>query len=139
MKFGSPGSLKDVNILDSSSIIQKILEGEMIPGFSYEVNGNEINICYFNVNGIYPNWGIFVKQIDEAMDKKHRNFGAAQAGASKRCRVRVWSSNLSLEHFACIILHKMSVELRRGEYESELWSLARSDVGRQPIVDTEGN
>lgn len=39
---------------------------------------------------------------------------------------------------AAIILHNMVVELRRDIYESDLWKLSQTAVGRGMILDSDG-
>lgn len=39
----------------------------------------------------------------------------------------------------CIILHNMIMELRRGSFKSHLLELALSTVGRNAIIDPDGN
>lgn len=36
---GHPGSINDINIIDSSAIIRSILEGTMLPSFENAFNG----------------------------------------------------------------------------------------------------
>lgn len=156
MNFGSAGSLNDINILDASSIVQKILEGEMLPGFSYEINGRQRRLCYYNVDGIYPNWAIFVKTIAEALERKHKMFASAQEGFRKdverafgvlvsrwhilRAPCRLWDKSMMLDTMkACVILHNMIVEMRRDDYASELWTLSVSAIGRRAVIDGDGN
>ena len=40
---------------------------------------------------------------------------------------------------ACLILHNMIVELRRDDYDSQLWELASSAVGLNLIIEENGD
>lgn len=53
----------------------------MLPVLTFEVNGRERDLCY--VDGIYPNWTIFVETILEATMRKHNAFAAAQEAFRK--------------------------------------------------------
>jgi hypothetical protein len=60
--FGEPGSLNDLNILDKSSIVSRILTGDFdVKVEPYTVNGTQRDWLYFLVDGIYVHWSIFVK------------------------------------------------------------------------------
>lgn len=50
--FGSPGSMNDINVLDSSILVEKILDGRMLPEFKYEINGRDRKLCYYLVDEI---------------------------------------------------------------------------------------
>ena len=43
--FGHPGSMTDINILDCSTILEKILKGELLPAFKYKVKESIRQIC----------------------------------------------------------------------------------------------
>jgi hypothetical protein len=38
--FGSPGSMNDINVLENSTTMEKVIAGEFPPKFEYSVNGN---------------------------------------------------------------------------------------------------
>lgn len=61
--FGRPGSLNDLNILDSSKIVEQILCGDMILDFKYEVNVKYGRLPDYVVDGIYQKWAIFIETI----------------------------------------------------------------------------
>ena len=58
--FGSPGSYNDLNVLKNSRIITRYLEGSY-PEVEYELAGKKYFQPYMMVDGIYPEWSIFVK------------------------------------------------------------------------------
>jgi hypothetical protein len=77
--FGSPGSLNDLNILGKSSIIRKILSGDLdlkIP--DYKINGSNRDCMYFLMDAIYPSWAIFVKPFDLPIDDQQKEFNRWQ-------------------------------------------------------------
>lgn len=53
--FGSPGSMNDIKILDSSSIFKDIPDETMLHEFEYTVNGRMRRLCYYCVDGFIPN------------------------------------------------------------------------------------
>lgn len=53
--FGLQRSMNDMNILDSSNIVQKIIEGDFVPEFEYIVNNRSRKLPYCPVGGIW--WG----------------------------------------------------------------------------------
>lgn len=95
--FGSPGSLNDINVLDTSKIVEKIIDGTMLPDYSYKINGRERKLCYYNVDGIYPNWAIFVKTIVDSTVQKHKVFSGAQEAF--RCGAGIWRFTITVAPF----------------------------------------
>lgn len=81
--FGSPGSMNHLKILDTSSIMKRILEGSLLPNFELEVSGRMRRIVYYCVDGIYPKYAIFIDTIPEAISKMEKNFSAAQEALRK--------------------------------------------------------
>jgi hypothetical protein len=60
--IGMPGSNNDINILDRSPLMSKIMLNDL-PQFAFQVNGTRYNLVYFLADGIYPEWPVFVKSI----------------------------------------------------------------------------
>lgn len=154
--FGEPGSMNDLNVLDASKIVKDILEGKMLPEFSYTVNGTTRKLCYYLVDGIYPKWSIFIDTISEAMTRKEKHFSAAQEGLRKdverafgvlvsrwhilRYPCLFWDKSIMVKTiYACIILHNMIVECRRDGYASQLFEHAREAADSGMFVDENGN
>ena len=148
--------MNDINILDSSTIVERILHGQMLPSFDHIVNGRSRKLCYYLVDGIYPHWAIFIKSIVEATTKKHKCFSRAQEALRKDVK-RAFGVLLSRWHLlakpcalwdrklmfltmkAAIILHNMILEWRRDGYVSEMWSKAEISVEQGLVIDSEGN
>jgi len=62
--FGVPGSNNDLNILYRSPLFKNLLNGSA-PEVTFTVNGTVYTMGYYLVDGIYPEWKIFVKTISE--------------------------------------------------------------------------
>lgn len=154
--FGHPGSMNDLNILDCSTIVEDILKGELLPDFSYTVNGVTRTLGYWLVDGIYPKWAIFVDTIQGAVARKQKTFAGGQEAVRKDVE-RAFGVLLSRWHIlakpamfhdkeicklvmeCCIILHNMIVEARRDGYESELFNEAKKSIERGMFLDENGN
>ncbi|ETV64690.1 hypothetical protein H257_18468 [Aphanomyces astaci] len=67
--IGLPGSNNDINVLDRSPLIEKIIGG-VAPHCSYVVNGHAYTMSYLLVDGIYPNWPTFMKTIAQPQGEK---------------------------------------------------------------------
>jgi hypothetical protein len=84
INFGDPGSLNDINVLDKSSIVGALLSGRLsLRTDTYTINGNDRDWMYFLVDGIYPDWAIFVKTYTEGSDERKKNFAIAQERVRK--------------------------------------------------------
>jgi Plant transposon protein len=135
--FGDPGSLNDINVLDKSSILGALLTGDMsIKTDPYTINGNSRDWMYFLVDGIYPEWSIFVNTYSNPIDPKKRTFSKRQEAARKdiECAfgvlvqrfhvlqrpLRGWFQEdlVSIVH-ACVILHNMVIEAKYGSVDEE--------------------
>ncbi|KAG7347290.1 plant transposon protein [Nitzschia inconspicua] len=143
--FGAPGSCNDINVLDKSSIVGALLSGQLdLKTEPYEINGTIRDWMYFLVDGIYPNWAIFVKTIaKEAREATpHLDFYASrQEGVRKDIErafgilvkkfhvlarpIRTWrEDDMRNILYACIILHNMCCA-------------ERLEVTGQDVVETE--
>ena len=80
--FGVAGSNNDINVLNQSPLFTEVLRGEA-PKVRYSVNGNKYNMGYYLVDGIYPEWAIFVKTIPLPQTEKAKLFAQHQEGARK--------------------------------------------------------
>lgn len=154
--FGNHGSMNDINILNSSSLYQSILEGNMLPSFEYTINNRKKNQLYYLVDGIYPKWAIFIDTIRMATSRKEKCFSGAQEAVRKDVE-RAFGVLVSRWHLLMkpcmfhnkelgvlvmktgIIMHSMIVEARRGGYDSNLFNIAESAVSSGNYIDVEGN
>jgi Plant transposon protein len=147
VNFGDPGCLNDINILDKSSIMGSLLTSNLsIKTEPYTINGRVRDWMYFLVDGIYPEWSIFVSSYTNPIDPKKRAFAAFQEKVRKdvECAfgilvqrfhvlqrpLRSWYQEdiVRLLH-TCVILHNMVTEER---------SVAVNSEGEEPVVETIG-
>ena len=126
--FGDPGSLNDINVPDRSSIVGSLMAGDLsVKGEPYSINGRVRDWSYFLVDGIYPEWSIFVTTFSNPIDAMKKRFAAAQERVRKdvECAfgivvqrfhvlarpLRGWyQEDLTDIVHACTILHNMIVE-----------------------------
>ena len=134
--FGIPGSNNDVNILNKSPISQQLVDGTF-PKVTFEVNGTEFDNMYLLVDGIYPEWAIFVKTFAQPQDQKRAHFSKMQEGARKdveRCfgvlqaRFQIlkkpskYWNHLTMSKImkACCIIHNMIIDDEREDLDLSL-------------------
>jgi len=60
--FCAAGSNNDINVLDQSPLFTDVVQGRA-PTVQFSVNGNNYNMGYYLVDGIYPEWAAFAKSI----------------------------------------------------------------------------
>ena len=84
---GHAGTLNDINILNMSPLIERILDGtfeglevQVVP---FSVNEEEFRFLFMLVDGIYPKWSRFVKAITEPSTAAERAFTKWQESARK--------------------------------------------------------
>ncbi|XP_057808745.1 uncharacterized protein LOC131023221 [Salvia miltiorrhiza] len=113
-------SRNDINVLDQSLVFDDILEGRA-PKANYIVIGRERNMGYYLPDGIYPQWGAFIKSIPAPQLRKHQLFAQHQEAARKDVE-RVFGVLQACFAFigkimiACIIMHNMILEDERSTY-----------------------
>ena len=79
INFGRPGSLNDLNILNQSSIVRKLLCHDFkIETKPYTINHTVRDYMYFLVDGIYPPWSIFAPTIKNPRNIKEKIFSKQQ-------------------------------------------------------------
>ncbi|XP_062112486.1 uncharacterized protein LOC133823646 [Humulus lupulus] len=132
--FGVPGSNNDLNVLNQSPIFTDILQ-EQAPRVEFTINGTQYNKGYYLADGIYPEWGTFVKTIPLPQGEKRKLFARCQEAVCKdverafgvlqsrfaivRGPARFWQRDVLKDiMYACIILHNIIVEDERYAYES---------------------
>ena len=133
VNFGDAGSLNNINVLEKSSIVGAMIEGKLsLKTDRYEINGNVRDWMYFLVDGIYPDWAIFVNTFSCPTETKKKKFAARQEKVRKdiECAfdivvsrfhvlerlLRQWyvEDMRDLVH-CCTILHNMIVVYRHGD------------------------
>jgi hypothetical protein len=60
--FGSPGALNDLNVLDRSPLLEKLIN-QQFPSRQFEINGRTYNLLYLLADGIYRDWPVFMKTL----------------------------------------------------------------------------
>ena len=133
VNFGDPGSLNDINVLDKSPIVGSLLRGKLdIKVEPYNINGKERDWMYFLVDGIYPDWAIFVTTYTKPTEKDKKVFAREQEKVRKdiECAfgilvqrfhilqrpLRQWYlEDLKCLLKCCIIIHNMVVDVRSGQ------------------------
>ncbi|CAM9900659.1 unnamed protein product, partial [Heterosigma akashiwo] len=122
--FGAPGTWNDINVLNSSTFMQKLVEGVFSPAgeSDFELNGLRFSIPYFLADGIYPKWACFLKtkanglkfsKWQEAIRKDvERAFGVLQNRFTilgRACQLHS-VEDMELVVKTCMIIHNMLVE-----------------------------
>uniref|UniRef100_A0A452YLD0 DDE Tnp4 domain-containing protein n=1 Tax=Aegilops tauschii subsp. strangulata TaxID=200361 RepID=A0A452YLD0_AEGTS len=67
--FGVAGSNNDLSVLNQSPLFTEVLEGRA-PPVQFTINQRQYNMGYYLVDGIYPEWAAFVKNIPLAQSEK---------------------------------------------------------------------
>ena len=81
--FGMPGASNDINVLDSSPLLDKISSGEFPPRIQYLVNGTVRDLPYMLADGIYPKWPIFAIPMSEPTTDKEKKYTKLQESVRK--------------------------------------------------------
>ncbi|XP_074378147.1 uncharacterized protein LOC141719667 [Apium graveolens] len=144
---GVSGSNNDINVLDLSPVFDDVLQGRASE-VNFTINGNNYNMGYYLIDGIYPEWSIFVKTIPRPQSEKRRLFSKYQESQIKdverafgvlqsrfaivRGPTRFWDKpDLGRVMRACIIIYNMIVEDERDTYATQF--------GRLPTYDDATN
>jgi hypothetical protein len=131
--FGIPGSLKDINIIDRSPFIDSFLNGD-IKCANWNIPGNDRSFCDVLTDGIYPNYRIFQKTMNEPIVNKHKHYDVCQEAIRKdveRCfgvlqarwhilvtPSRLWfMEDLHLIVKTCINLHNMIIRFNGNQFK----------------------
>ncbi|MFS7991708.1 putative harbinger transposase-derived protein [Helianthus anomalus] len=82
--FGMPGSHYDITSINHSPLFNDRVNG-IRPKGTFFVNGVEYVYGYYLVDGIYPEWGVFVKSFTRhgTIDPKRLKFNRVQMAARK--------------------------------------------------------
>ena len=68
-----PGANNDMNVLARSDVFEDLLHSR-IPPINYEINGNNYNMGYYLLDGIYLRYATIVKSINNPNTEKERVF-----------------------------------------------------------------
>jgi Plant transposon protein len=150
LSVGHPGSMNDLNIMNVSRTIQRLLSGQFPPRIRYMINGTERNLQYWLADGIYPNWAIFVETAKGSTERKMKFFSSKQEAVRKDVErafgvlvsrwhilhtpCRMWDKEEAMNVLrACIILHNLCVEWRRDSYNVPLYGRALAEDVRSGL------
>jgi Plant transposon protein len=78
--FGMPGSANDISVLDSSPLMNSILEEKYPLRVEYTIANEKRTNLYFLADGIYPRWHIFMNSNSVPRTVKENAYNAAQEG-----------------------------------------------------------
>jgi hypothetical protein len=81
--FPTPGACNDVNTLDRSPLIRKLLDGKFALSSPYSINGNEYKDGYFLTDNIYPQWAVLQKSVVLPITAKEKAYAKAQESVRK--------------------------------------------------------
>jgi Plant transposon protein len=147
-QFGLPGAYNDLNMLEVSSHINRVLAGVFSPvAPTCFIAGEEFRHFYYQADGIYPRWKIFARTLSDPQTPQKGLYSGNQE-CSRKCIERVFG--VLFRHFmimfvksepwsvdkmryiakCCVILHNMIVEQQLDEYTSDgvCGSSSRYDV-----------
>ncbi|XP_057426612.1 uncharacterized protein LOC130720046 [Lotus japonicus] len=79
---GFPGSNNDITVLNQSPVFNEVLRGAA-PMVKFRVNETMYHMGYYLADGIYPEWGTFVKTIPMPQGEKKQKFAKRQEAARK--------------------------------------------------------
>jgi hypothetical protein len=91
------------------------LRGEA-PKVEYSINGRQYNLPYYLVDGIYPEWPVFVKSIREPQIDKHKLFAQKQEGERKEVDVPLAFCSLAL-----VFCDDQHVSMSKGILRVSCW------------------
>lgn len=160
--YGYPGSFNDINILQSSPLLQRLVDGSFVQTeqesgvIPFQIPGTErpFNHMFFLCDGIYPRYSRFIKTVKPTLSEDQAQFAQWQEGARKdierafgvmQCRWKAitypihrydleGACNLTA---CCLILHNMCVQDRvMGEHATETYNPAMDiDVNGVVVVE----
>ncbi|XP_076957036.1 uncharacterized protein LOC143632387 [Bidens hawaiensis] len=124
--FGVPDSNNDITVLYTSPLFQNVTDGTA-PFCPYFVNERYYRRGYYLVDGIYPQWSVFVKAFSFPVETNEKAFKKLQESARKDVErafgvlkgrwcilsrpVRAMKKpTISSYVYACIILHNMLIK-----------------------------
>lgn len=151
MFFGMSGCNNDINVVEASTLTNKIASGEYPPAVEYRLAGELCSTPYWLADGIYPKYPFFVQTVQSPVTKKEklmakmqesrrkdseRAFGVLQGKFHIIARPsRFWSKNdMHAVMNTCVILHNMMVNEREGLDEGIGSACASGDERVSTIV-----
>jgi len=150
--FSMPGAQNDINVWDQSKLLREFLDGSYTRelDFNFTIGGQQFNMLWFLVDGIYPELARFVKTISQPITDAERKFTKWQESCRKDIErvfgvivrkfqilkrdIEKWDANdVTSIVFTCIVMHNMMVEHRvtRNEVENHNFYAI--------LADSEGN
>lgn len=136
-QFGIPGVYNDLNILQTSSLITKVLAGVFPPAApKYRIGSQWSSWYYYLADDIYPKLKIFIQTLRDPETNKQAAFCLMQEAARKSgervfgvlfrqfMTMAVASEHWSTEYMTllaktCVTIHNMNVEVRREWYSGD--------------------
>lgn len=79
---GAPGSLNDLNVLQRSPVLRRLLDGGWYR-IGFTANNHDHTHSYLLVDGIYPSYDVFVSTISHPVDEAQRFFAKRQESVRK--------------------------------------------------------
>ncbi|XP_021985069.1 protein ALP1-like [Helianthus annuus] len=124
--FGQQGSHNDINVFESSPVLEEIING-LAPSSAFYASDNYYKRGYYLIDGIYPEYATFVKTFTDPIDLKRKYFKRKQESARKDIErafgvlrkrwhvinypARYWTKEKMHDvTYTCIILHNMILE-----------------------------
>ena len=142
---GRVGTNNDITVLYRSPLFQDILNGTFSlkkrNGYKILRNGVRRFLFYFLVDGIYPDWPIFLKPIHQPINRDEKKFSKLQEGIRKdierlfgvlqtrfeilRREFKTWDKELIISVTnVCVILNNMIVRMhQKGELLDEVGNI----------------
>ncbi|XP_022024437.1 uncharacterized protein LOC110924752 [Helianthus annuus] len=80
--FGIAGANNDIAVLQSSNLLDHVIDG-VAPDTSFYENNVEYKYGYYLTDGIYPEWATFVKTLSWPDDEKRMYYKKKQESARK--------------------------------------------------------
>jgi Plant transposon protein len=132
-----PGSANDISVLNSSPLMNNILEEKYPLRIEYTIANEKRTNLFFLADGIYPRWPIFMSPYSIPRTAQEKAYNVAQEGERKEVErtfgvlqgkfniihesSRFWSRTLMQDIVqAVVILHNMCVEHRTEVNSDEL-------------------
>lgn len=126
--FGMPGSANDINVLDNSTLLDKIASGTYPMPVKYKIAGVDRNKPYWFGDGIYPRYPCFILPESHPTNAKEALFSRTQESIRKDVErafgrlqnkwhilgrsSRFWSKAYMQKVVqCCVILHNMTIDM----------------------------